>query len=139
MQYRATNDALVGLLNREEFENQFEIRLPLTRHGVAMLFVDLDNFKPLNDTLGRQAGDRALQQVADIFRKSLRADDVVARLVGDEFVVLLFLDDISEIKKISDEILQGINAITFPGQHNYAGLSASIGIAFNHNNKVMFS
>lgn len=139
MHYRATHDALVGLLNREEFENQFEISLSLTRHGVAMLFLDLDNFKPLNDTLGHQAGDHALQEVADILVKSLRADDVVARLGGDEFVTFLFLDDIKEIEKIAHDILQRINAITFPGQHNYAGLSASIGIAFNHNNKVLFS
>ena len=139
MHYRATHDALVGLLNREEFENQFEIRLPLTRHGVAMLFIDLDNFKPLNDTLGHQAGDRALQDVANILVKSFRADDVVARLGGDEFVTFLFLDDIKEIEKIAHDILQGVNAITFPGQHNYDGLSASIGIAFNHNNNVKFS
>jgi diguanylate cyclase (GGDEF)-like protein len=139
MHYRATHDALVDLLNREEFENQFEIRLPLTRHGVAMLFMDLDNFKPLNDTLGHQAGDRALKEVADILVKSLRADDVVARLGGDEFVAFLFLDDSKEIEKIAEDILQSVNAITFPGQHNYAGLSASIGIGFNHNNQVMFS
>lgn len=139
MHYRATHDYLVGLLNREEFENQFEIRLPLTRHGVAMLFLDLDNFKSLNDTLGHQAGDRALQEVADILVKSLRADDVVARLGGDEFVTFLFLDDIREIEKIAADILQGVNKITLPGQHDYAGLSASIGIAFSHDNKVMFS
>jgi diguanylate cyclase (GGDEF)-like protein len=139
MHYRATHDYLVGLLNREEFENQFEIRLPLTRHGVAMLFLDLDNFKPLNDTLGHQAGDHALQEVADVLVKSLRADDVVARLGGDEFVTFLFLDDIKEIEKIAADILQGVNTITLPGQHNYAGLSASIGIAFSHDNKVMFS
>jgi diguanylate cyclase (GGDEF)-like protein len=139
MHYRATHDYLVGLLNREEFENQFEIRLPLTRHGVAMLFIDLDNFKPLNDSLGHQAGDLALQEVADILVKSLRADDVVARLGGDEFVTFLFLDDIKEIEKIAEDILQGVNTITLPAQHNSAGLSASIGIAFSHNNKVMFS
>ncbi len=139
MHYRATHDALVGLLNREEFENQFEIRLPLSRHGVAMLFIDLDNFKPLNDTLGHQVGDRALREVADILVKSLRADDVIARLGGDEFVAFLFLDDIKELEKLAADILRGINEITFSDQLNYDGLSASIGIAFNHNNEVMFS
>ncbi len=139
MHYRATHDNLVGLLNRDEFENQFEIRLPLTRHGVAMLFIDLDNFKPINDTLGHQAGDQALREVADVLVKSLRKDDAVARLGGDEFVSFLFLDDVKEVEKIADDILQGIRTITFPSGQNYTGLSASIGIAFNHNNKVVFS
>nr|WP_321402202.1 GGDEF domain-containing protein [uncultured Desulfobacter sp.] len=139
MQYRATHDVLVDLLNRTEFENRFEMNTPLTHHGVAMLFLDLDNFKPLNDTLGHQAGDRALKQVADIMVECLRADDPVARMGGDEFVTSLFLDDINEAKKIADEILQKISEISFPGQHNYTGLRASIGIAFHHDNNVTYS
>ncbi len=99
MHYRATHDLLVDLLNRTEFENLFAINTPLTHHGVAILFLDLDNFKPLNDTLGHQAGDRALKQVADIMVKALRADDPVARIGGDEFVTFLFLDDVNEAKK----------------------------------------
>ena len=139
MHYRATHDPLVGLLNREEFENQFEIRLPLTSHSVAMLFLDLDNFKPLNDTLGHQAGDRALKQVAEILLKAFRKDDIIARLGGDEFVVLLFLDDIEQAEKIAQRIQDDIKAISFPGQHDYPGLTASIGIAFSYANNVSFS
>ncbi len=139
MHYRATHDSLVGLLNREEFENQFEIRLPLTRHGVAMLFLDLDNFKPLNDTFGHQAGDKALKQVADILVHSVRNDDIVARLGGDEFVVFFFLDDVKEVEKIAHNILLEVNSMTFSGGHNYTGLTASIGISFTPNNQVLFS
>ncbi|MCG8551123.1 MAG: diguanylate cyclase, partial [Desulfobacterales bacterium] len=139
MHYRATHDLLVDLLNRTEFENLFAINTPLTHHGVAILFLDLDNFKPLNDTLGHQAGDRALKQVADIMVKALRADDPVARIGGDEFVTCLFLDDVNEVKKIADNILQRIQKMSFPGKHNYTGLSASIGIAFHHNNNVNYS
>ncbi len=139
MHYRATHDLLVDLLNRTEFENLFALNTPLTHHGVAILFLDLDNFKPLNDTLGHQAGDRALKQVADIMVKALRSDDPVARIGGDEFVTFLFLDDVNEAKKIAGNILQRIQEMSFPGKHNYAGLSASIGIAFHHNNKVKYS
>ncbi len=139
MHYRATHDPLVGLLNREEFQNQFEIRLPLTSQSVAMMFLDLDNFKPLNDTLGHQAGDRALKQVADILQNAFRKGDIIARLGGDEFVVLLFLEDIKQAEKIARRILDDIKALSFPGQHNYNGLTASIGIAFSHDNNVMFA
>lgn len=139
MHYRATHDVLVSLLNRQEFENQFELLVQKTRHGVAMLFIDLDNFKELNDTLGHQAGDEALTQVSKVIKKCVRADDVSARLGGDEFVVFLLIDDVKEVERIANNILHNIGAITFPGEHTYEGLSASIGIAFHPNNKVVFS
>lgn len=139
MHYRATHDPLVGLLNRAEFENQFKIRLAGTSHSVAMLFLDLDNFKPLNDTLGHQAGDNALKQVADILLNAFRKDDVIARLGGDEFVVLLLLDDVTQAEKIALKVLGDIKAISFPGRHDYTGLTASIGIAFSHDKDILFS
>jgi diguanylate cyclase (GGDEF)-like protein len=139
MQYRATHDVLVDLLNREEFENQFESRLYRTKHGVAILFIDLDNFKQLNDVIGHHAGDEALVQVADIIQQSIRSDDISARLGGDEFVVSLLLNDSQEAEKIASKILAGVRALNFPSECNYDGLSASIGIAFHHNNQVGFS
>lgn len=139
MQYRATHDALVDLLNREEFENQFESRLSRTGRGLAILFIDLDNFKQLNDIIGHHAGDKALVQVAEIIKQSTREDDISARLGGDEFVVSLLLNDSQEVEKIANNILVGVGAINFPTEFNYDGLSASIGIAFHHNNQVVFS
>ena len=59
LNYRATHDALSGLLNRQELENQFLIATPKSQHGIAMLFLDLDNFKSLNDSLGHHSGDEA--------------------------------------------------------------------------------
>lgn len=139
MHYRATHDPLVGLLNREEFENQFDVHARQTRHGVAIVFIDLDNFKQLNDTFGHQAGDEALKKVSSIITKHIRADDVCARLGGDEFVIFLLLNDIKELERIAHNIIREVRALTFPGEHNFAGLSASIGIAFHHNNQVIFS
>lgn len=71
--------------------------------------------------------------------KALRADDPVARIGGDEFVTFLFLDDVNEAKKIADNILRSIQKMSFPGNHNYTGLSASIGIAFHPDNNVNYS
>ena len=137
MSYRATHDSLVGLYNREELEHQFEVRSVRSNRAIAMLFVDLDNFKPLNDTLGHQAGDLALTKVADIIKNGIRTDDIAARLGGDEFVVVLFLDQVSEAQSIAQHILDNIAGIPFEG--GYDGLSASIGISYHVNSKVGFS
>lgn len=130
MKYRATHDPLVDLLNREEFENQYEFRKATSKRGAALLFIDLDNFKQLNDEIGHAAGDEALLEVAAIIKRSVRRDDIAARLGGDEFVVLLMLDDVTEAERIADKIVSEIDAMIFPGENNYSGLGASVGIAF---------
>jgi len=88
----AFQDTLTGLANRRLLEERLELALDNGRHGDchgALLFLDLDAFKPLNDTHGHAAGDQMLISVAHRLRQSVRATDVVARLGGDEFVVLL--------------------------------------------------
>jgi diguanylate cyclase (GGDEF)-like protein/PAS domain S-box-containing protein len=88
----ATRDDLTGLYNRRFFEREVaqSLRL-LRRHGgqASVLFVDLDRFKEVNDTLGHQCGDDLLKHVADVLTGRLRESDVIARLGGDEFAVLL--------------------------------------------------
>ncbi len=139
MHYRATHDPLSDLLNRFEFEHQFALNTPLTPHGVAFLFLDLDNFKPLNDNFGHLAGDRALQQVAKILKSTLRSDDTIARIGGDEFVAYLYIDDIEEVEKIGQNILRQIHGIPSLDQRQTNKLSGSIGIAFHPTNKVNYS
>jgi diguanylate cyclase (GGDEF)-like protein len=85
-------DELTGVLNRRGFEAEMLRTLDLARrHGETgvLLFVDLDDFKRINDTFGHAAGDEVLRHVALLLKKSVRRSDVVARLGGDEFVVLL--------------------------------------------------
>ncbi len=139
MSYRATHDPLVGLLNREEFRRQFESLTPACDTGVAMLFIDLDNFKPLNDNLGHQAGDKALIEVANIILKVIRNNDIATRLGGDEFVILFHLDEVDLVKNIAKRIQDNINGMQFDQHGNFKGLSGSFGIAFHPNNNIEFS
>jgi diguanylate cyclase (GGDEF)-like protein len=88
LQLQATHDALTGLPNRREFHTQLE-RLSRTRRRPAILFCDLDRFKAINDRYGHAGGDELLSQVAQRLRNSVRAEDVVCRYGGDEFVVVL--------------------------------------------------
>jgi len=92
IQYLATHDGLTGLPNREMFGQVLTLAVETAkRYGrkVAVLFIDLDRFKVINDTLGHEAGDVLLREMGARIRECLRASDVVARLGGDEFVVLL--------------------------------------------------
>lgn len=89
---RANFDDLTGLLTRTSFVEQAVLRLETAKceeRCLAMMFIDLDRFKSINDSLGHAAGDEVLCQVADILREGLRSEDIVARFGGDEFVVLL--------------------------------------------------
>ena len=137
MRYRATHDPLVGLLNRGELEHQFDLRAPLSKRAIAMIFLDLDNFKPLNDTLGHQRGDQALIEVAKIIKQQTRADDITARLGGDEFLVILFLDTASEAVNIAMNIAEQVTHLSFG--EDYSGLTTSIGICFHGDTDVSFS
>jgi diguanylate cyclase (GGDEF)-like protein len=88
LQHQATHDALTGLPNRREFHTQLD-RLSRARRRPAILFCDLDRFKAINDRYGHAGGDELLSQVAQRLRNSVRAEDVVCRYGGDEFVVVL--------------------------------------------------
>ena len=111
-------DPLTGLLNRrslmERLEQAANPIVPSARLN-AILFIDLDNFKTLNDTLGHDIGDQILQTLARRIEASIRRGDIVARLGGDEFVVMLGdLDEVpeqaaSQVRKIGDKILSGIS------------------------------
>ncbi|MCB9690597.1 MAG: EAL domain-containing protein [Alphaproteobacteria bacterium] len=92
MTYRATHDALTGLVNRAEFElrlGRAVDRAHVDASTHALLFLDLDQFKVVNDTCGHAVGDQLLQEVAGILGESIRASDTLARLGGDEFAIIL--------------------------------------------------
>ena len=91
--YQATHDALTGLINRREFEHRLNETLHTRALGSdgshVLMYLDLDQFKVVNDTCGHQAGDRLLKQITSVVQTRMRATDTLARLGGDEFGVLL--------------------------------------------------
>ena len=92
MTYMANRDPLTNLLNRRRFYEDLEGWLAQTRRfGIkgALLFLDIDNFKYINDSLGHQAGDKLLMSMADLLRERPRETDILARLGGDEFAIIL--------------------------------------------------
>lgn len=123
-------DALTGLRNRRSFETamtQHIARARRTPTSLALLLIDLDGFKSVNDTYGHAAGDAVLQEVATRLRGALRSYDVVARLGGDELAVLL-VDAPEDPQAIADRLIETIAAPIRYGEETMA-VGASIGIA----------
>ena len=128
----SATDELTGLLNRRGFYDQFARNLARAdRHGEqgALLLVDLDGLKGINDSLGHLAGDRALCFTANLLSASVRRTDHVARLGGDEFVVVLTNTTVEQAHDRVAAIGQLINGATVPWKHGQIQLRVSIGLA----------
>lgn len=129
--HAATHDGLTGLLNRGALLDGLADALSRATTGsrVAVLFIDLDRFKRVNDTLGHQAGDSLLRTVAARFRDVLRPDDLIARLGGDEFAVVLGgLDDVATAHAIAER-LRATACEPFSIAGSLVSVDASIGMA----------
>ncbi|MCC5616000.1 EAL domain-containing protein [Nostoc sp. CHAB 5836] len=137
IRYQALHDVLTGLPNRLLFNELLDKTLPnATRNdeSLAVIFLDLDRFKVINDTLGHTLGDQLLQSVAQRLKDSLRGGDTVARWGGDEFTILLpRINDIEEVTLVAHRILQAFeDAFYLQGHELY--VTASLGIALLDNN-----
>ena len=132
LQHKAYHDALTGLYNRDAFRQllgRAVVRAAQTPGQLAVLFIDLDRFKAINDTLGHDAGDEALCGVARQLRAGVRAGDVVARLSGDEFAVLIEgLADSHQAAAAADALLARFDAPFDLGGRPWH-LSCSIGLS----------
>jgi diguanylate cyclase (GGDEF)-like protein/PAS domain S-box-containing protein len=128
IRHQAFHDPLTGLPNRAYFDERLR-GIELADSITGLLFIDLDDFKQINDELGHDAGDDYLIAIAARLRESLRDDDVLVRLGGDEFTILLErLTDAGEAERIAERIMDGLRApIIIHGQMTFP--SASIGIA----------
>ena len=132
LSYQATHDALTGLINRREFESRLNAALQSVRddpklHHVVV-YVDLDQFKVVNDTCGHAAGDLLLRQVTGLLQTRLRATDVIARLGGDEFGVLLEHCDTDMALRLAEGLRQAIRDHRFVWDGHSMQIGASIGI-----------
>ncbi len=132
LQYLAEHDELTGLFNRRAFSNQVSIAMTRSRRtnsSAALLFIDLDYFKEINDTYGHDAGDFVLKTVAEKLRGLVRESDLVGRLGGDEFVVWLdLLANGKEAEKKTQQISMELSeSLSWQGKKMMMG--ASIGMA----------
>jgi diguanylate cyclase (GGDEF)-like protein len=131
MALMATHDALTGLPNRSLARDRFEQAAAIARrggHGVAMLYLDLDNFKNVNDTLGHSSGDTLLRQVSDRLSALLRTADTVARLGGDEFLLLVpEVADADAVGDIAAKVVAGLMApFDVIGMEIFSGCSLGV-------------
>src|SRR5690606_1179715 len=129
---QAMEDPLTGLLNRRAFSEYFEIGLSVSQEHkslMALLLIDLDQFKPVNDTLGHEVGDRLLEIVAKRLRGCLRDEDLACRIGGDEFAVLVGdMQQESTAWLLADRIMQALaRPVNLEGSK--VSVSCSIGIA----------
>ncbi|MBN8937866.1 MAG: GGDEF domain-containing protein [Rhizobiales bacterium] len=130
--HRARHDALTGLSNRTGLTTTMSERLKAGADAparLALLYLDLDGFKAVNDTYGHAAGDRVLQMVADRLNGLVRAGDVTARLGGDEFVVLIEAIDPDAAMLFGERLIDRITGRYELGQGAEASIGVSIGIA----------
>lgn len=127
----AHQDSLINLPNRRGFMRELERLIArVERYGInaAMLFVDLDGLKIINDTFGHRAGDEALIQVANLLAKGVRNSDVVARIGGDEFGILLEASDEEDAHETATRLVEQICSCEFIHDGDAMPLSVAIGV-----------
>lgn len=134
--HRARHDALTGLSNRRGLADAVESRLAATRRSdqaLALLFLDLDGFKIVNDTYGHAAGDTVLQVLSRIFKGRTRETDIAARLGGDEFAFLLYRAEREDGVQFANDLLDQAHAQRFSFHEQDVRVGLSIGVACSQN------
>jgi len=128
--HQATHDPMTGLLNRREFERRLQQALDRARDGSAgaLCYLDLDLFKTVNDTCGHLAGDELLKQLSLLLRNRVRKEDVMARVGGDEFAVLLFDCPLTKAAEIADGLRRALRDFRFVWDDKSIDVGASIGV-----------
>lgn len=131
LKFQSRHDSLTGLANRAVFEAELQQAITDARangRGAAMILLDLDRFKPINDTLGHIVGDRFLQEVSRRLRSAVRKGDTLARLGGDEFAIVMPQSGRAEAESMAREILGLLRAPYFLDSFELSG-SASVGVS----------
>jgi diguanylate cyclase (GGDEF)-like protein len=131
IQYHATHDALTGLVNRSEFESRLRRALQKARDDRsehALLYIDIDQFKLINDSCGHAIGDQMLQEVAKLFGEAIRTRDTLARLGGDEFAIILEHCSAEQAQRVAQQICDSMSKFRFTHDDRSFRVSASIGL-----------
>ena len=137
MKWQATHDHLTGLGNRAGFEKALSLFIAESRRAYtthALLFLDLDKFKVVNDTAGHLAGDELLRNIAKIMQKSIRQNDLLFRFGGDEFGILLRDCDTQHASAIGQKIIEAIDGYEFRWEASIFRVGVSIGMVCIDNN-----
>jgi diguanylate cyclase (GGDEF)-like protein/PAS domain S-box-containing protein len=130
--FQATHDQLTGLINRHEFDLRLERVIQAAKHNLtehALCFLDLDQFKLVNDTCGHIAGDELLRQIGNLLQTNVRSRDTIARLGGDEFAILMEHCTIDRAYKASEQVLKLLQDFRFHWQDYTFTVGGSIGLA----------
>ncbi|MDB5824270.1 MAG: hypothetical protein JWR21_2974, partial [Herminiimonas sp.] len=132
LNYQATHDALTGLVNRTEFEVRLRRSLdrakPLAGTESVLLYMDLDQFKIVNDTCGHIEGDELLRQLAQVYRAQTRERDTLARVGGDEFALIVENCNLDEAVTVATKILETTSRFRFPCGKQVFQIGVSIGL-----------
>ena len=131
LQHLANVDPLTGVLNRRAFENEAQRRVESDRrkgHCVSALMLDVDHFKQINDTYGHHAGDRALQELAEALRRTMRVTDIIVRLGGDEFLVILSGITAEQANEAAERLRQQLATLLIPSEKGAFRIQASVGV-----------
>lgn len=132
LSWQASHDALTRLANRREFERHLELAIERLATGhssqYALMFLDLDQFKVVNDTCGHAAGDQLLRQASTLLQNELRPQDLLARLGGDEFAVLLADTSAEDAARVAERLRKTIHDLNFVWQDSAFSISVSIGL-----------
>jgi len=131
LRFQAAHDALTGLVNRREFENRLERALESTERGRsehAICYLDLDQFKIINDTCGHVAGDELLRRLGRVLAQQVRRQDTLARLGGDEFGVLLEHCSMHVAERVANALRRTIEDFRFAWEKQIFGIGVSIGV-----------
>jgi diguanylate cyclase (GGDEF)-like protein len=135
LHHEATHDALVDLVNYREFHARLQRVAAISaqeKQPYALLFVDLDHFKQINDTAGHAAGDEALRLVGVLLKEQLRSTDTAARMGGDEFAVLLSGCPRERAEQIANNILSAVQKLELSWEGETFRVGASIGVAYTN-------
>ena len=130
--YQAMHDPLTALPNRRAFERELDEMVARSRRAGdqgALCFIDLDNFKTVNDTVGHAAGDELLRVIAGLIQQRLRAEDTVCRIGGDEFAMILRGCGSADAHRIASGLCGAVSALRFEWEGQEFRVGASIGFA----------
>jgi diguanylate cyclase (GGDEF)-like protein/PAS domain S-box-containing protein len=131
LSYQATHDALTGLINRREFENRLVRIVDTSRKSKSehvLCYLDLDQFKIINDSCGHFAGDSLLKEVSELIQKNVRKRDTLARLGGDEFGILMEHCNIEQAKNVANTLLKEVDAYRYSWEDKHFTIGVSMGL-----------